>query len=213
MNELIPIHNNNGKQAVSARELHLFLESKQEFANWIKNRITKYGLIENEDYVSFDKVIKRENGATTLVEYALSIDAAKELSMVEGNANGKQARQYFMACEKKLKEIAKPMSTLDILEMNIKQLREQESRVNNLEKKVEAIEAKSQTTPDYFTIIGYATLNGIKIGLHTAAKLGKKAQSICYKNGYTIEKIPDPRFGRVGSYPKIVLDQVFNEAV
>lgn len=92
---LIPIEERNGQKAVSARMLHTFLESKQEFANWIKNRIDKYGFVENTDYVSFDNVIKRENGATVRKEYALSISMAKELSMVEGNERGKQARRYF----------------------------------------------------------------------------------------------------------------------
>lgn len=39
-----------GNQAVSARELYQFLESKQKFADWIKNRIEKYGFEENKDY-------------------------------------------------------------------------------------------------------------------------------------------------------------------
>lgn len=48
MTELIKITTNeSGNQVVSARELHEFLESKQEFANWIKNRIDKYGFVEN----------------------------------------------------------------------------------------------------------------------------------------------------------------------
>nr|DAU03317.1 MAG TPA: AntA/AntB antirepressor [Caudoviricetes sp.] len=100
LNELIPIEESNGKKAVSARYLHTFLESKQEFTNWIKNRIDKYGLIENIDYQVFDNFIKNPNGGRPLTEYVLSIDAAKELSMVEGNEKGKQARRYFIACEK-----------------------------------------------------------------------------------------------------------------
>lgn len=105
---LIPISENNGKRAVSARDLHTFLESKQEFANWIKNRIEKYDLVENVDYVVFDKSVKNPNGGRPQIEYALTIDAAKELSMVEGNEKGKQARRYFIACEKKLTELAAP---------------------------------------------------------------------------------------------------------
>lgn len=33
---LIPIKENNGQKAVNARDLHAFLESKQQFADWIK---------------------------------------------------------------------------------------------------------------------------------------------------------------------------------
>ena len=100
--ELIKITEQNGKKAVSARELHTFLESKQEFANWIKNRIEKYGFIENQDFEVFDNFIKNPNGGRPLTEYALSIDCAKEISMVEGNEKGKQARRYFIECEKQL---------------------------------------------------------------------------------------------------------------
>lgn len=103
---LIPINDNNGKKAVSARDLHAFLESKQDFSTWIKNRIEKYDLVENVDYVTAPQIYGTANGGhSTRLEYALTIDAAKELSMVEGNEKGKQSRKYFIACEQKLKEI------------------------------------------------------------------------------------------------------------
>ncbi|MDR5611307.1 antA/AntB antirepressor family protein, partial [Arsenophonus sp.] len=38
-------------QTVNARDLHAFLESKQEFANWIKDRIQQYGFIEHQDFL------------------------------------------------------------------------------------------------------------------------------------------------------------------
>lgn len=101
MNELIKISENNGNKVVSARELHAFLESKREFATWIKQRIEKYGLIENEDFEVFDEFVKNPDGGRPLKEYALKIDTAKELAMVEANDKGKQARRYFIAIEKK----------------------------------------------------------------------------------------------------------------
>ncbi len=104
MTELIKITENNGAKAVSARELHQFLESKQEFANWIKSRIDKYGLIENQDFEVFDNFIKNPDGGRPLKEYILKVDTAKELAMVEGNEKGKLARLYFIEMEKKAKE-------------------------------------------------------------------------------------------------------------
>lgn len=104
MTELIKITENNGNKAVSARELHVFLESKQEFANWIKSRIDKYGLIENQDFEVFDNFIKNPDGGRPLKEYILKVDTAKELAMVEGNEKGKLARLYFIEMEKKAKE-------------------------------------------------------------------------------------------------------------
>lgn len=101
MGELIPIRENNGQRAVNARDLHAFLESKQDFSTWIKNRIEQYGFIENQDY----QILAPQNygaswGGNNKVEYALSIDMAKELSMVERTQKGKDARSYFISCEK-----------------------------------------------------------------------------------------------------------------
>ena len=106
--ELIPLQENNGKKAVSARLLYSFLESKQQFADWIKNRIEQCDLIENQDFEVFQNFMKNPDGGRPLTEYALTIDSAKEISMMEGNEKGEQARRYFIACEQKLKELSSP---------------------------------------------------------------------------------------------------------
>jgi len=90
------------KTGVRIRVLY-YLKKGWIISNAIKNRISKYGLIENQDYVLIDKVIKNQTGRP-IIEYALTIDAAKELSMVEGNTKGKQARQYFIETEKKYQQ-------------------------------------------------------------------------------------------------------------
>ena len=104
MNELIKITEKDGRRVVNARELHQFLECKRDFATWIKDRINKYGFVKNQDFVSFHEIVEREIGATTRTEYALSVDMAKELSMVENNERGRTARKYFIECEKVAKE-------------------------------------------------------------------------------------------------------------
>ena len=101
MHVLIKITEQNGERAVNARELHQFLEVKSRFGDWIKNRINEYGFVENQDFVSVSKNL--ENGGRT-IEYAISLDMAKELSMVERNEKGKLARLYFIEMEKKAKE-------------------------------------------------------------------------------------------------------------
>ncbi|MDH7789152.1 phage anti-repressor protein [Ochrobactrum sp. AN78] len=50
-----------------------------------------------------------EKGRPT-VECAISLDMAKELSMVERNEKGKQARQYFIECERRAKD---PLAALN----------------------------------------------------------------------------------------------------
>lgn len=104
MTHLITITEQNGERAVNARELHQFLESKQEFANWIKNRIRDYGFIEDQDFVRLTNLSSEGKGGQNKVDYIISIDMAKELSMVERNERGKLARRYFIEMEKRAKE-------------------------------------------------------------------------------------------------------------
>ena len=84
---------------VNARDLHQFLNVGRDFSNWIKKRIKEYQFIENQDFTSFTQIGERAIGATTRIEYHLSLDMAKELSMVERTERGRQARQYFIAME------------------------------------------------------------------------------------------------------------------
>ncbi|MCK8490738.1 antA/AntB antirepressor family protein [Spirosoma sp. RP8] len=100
MKELIAITTGGqGSLVVSARELHRFLGNRRQFADWIKNRIRQYEFVEGQDYISVSQ--NSENGGR-MIEYALTLDTAKELSMVERTQKGKQARQYFIDCEKRL---------------------------------------------------------------------------------------------------------------
>ena len=116
MNELIKLNQSaiNGElqQTVNARELHAFLEVRTRFNDWIAARINEYGFVENQDFVSFtENAVKMQKGRPSK-EYQISLDMAKELAMVERNEKGKQARQYFITCEK----LAKQASTSSLSE-------------------------------------------------------------------------------------------------
>ena len=52
MNELIKITYNNDRPAVSARDLHDFLEVKTAYKDWFP-RMCEYGFTEGEDFCSF----------------------------------------------------------------------------------------------------------------------------------------------------------------
>ena len=110
--ELIKITEQDGKKAVNARDLHAFLESKHDFSTWIKFRIQQYEFVENEDYavLQYDylgnllndrlhKKMESDNQKVARIEYVLTLNMAKELSMVEGIVKGKEARRYIIACE------------------------------------------------------------------------------------------------------------------
>lgn len=102
MTELIKITEQNGEKAVSARELHQFLEVGRDFSTWIKNRISEYDFMEGEDFEILLPKMGEQNGSGghNKMEYALSLNMAKELSMVERTEKGKQARRYFIEMEK-----------------------------------------------------------------------------------------------------------------
>ena len=107
MSDLIKITTKDGKQLVSARELHDFLEIKTKYKDWFP-RMVEYGFEEGIDFV---KVAQKratnnlKNPVTTIIDHAITIDMAKELSMIQRTEKGKQARLYFIECEKKLKEV------------------------------------------------------------------------------------------------------------
>ena len=95
-------------QTVNARDLHAFLGVKTEFKDWIARRIKDFGFVENTDFCSF---LSESSGGRPSKEFSVSLGMAKDLAMVERNAKGKQARLYFIECEK----IAKAKATAPAL--------------------------------------------------------------------------------------------------
>lgn len=98
--------------AVNARDLHSFLGVGTVFSDWIKYRIEQYGFQDDEDYVVAEVVLAHNYGTQRGpgqrkriigTDYYLTIDMAKELSMVENNPQGKAARKYFIECERRAK--------------------------------------------------------------------------------------------------------------
>lgn len=142
MQELITLHNVNfdgtEQQTVNARELHAFLEVGKDFSTWLKDRIEKYGFVEDLDFVKIDspKLGNQRGGDRRSIEYHISLSMAKELCMVERNEKGKQARLYFIECEKIAKQKTQPIAipqtlpealrlAADLAEKNQKLLEEQ----------------------------------------------------------------------------------------
>ena len=96
MNELIKVTYDNDRPAVSARDLHDFLEVKTAYKDWFP-RMCEYGFTEGEDFCSF---LSESTGGRPAQDAILTIDMAKELCMIQRNEKGKLARQYFIQIEK-----------------------------------------------------------------------------------------------------------------
>lgn len=132
MNELIKI---NPENKVDGRSLHEFLQIETPFKKWI-DRMLEYGFVEGVDFWTEDKNVRRADGAIMpqkLTEYELTIDMAKEISMIQRTPRGKQARLYFIECEKRLKAASKPMSQLEIMAESIRIMQEQDKRLQQVE--------------------------------------------------------------------------------
>ena len=82
-----------------ARTLHAFMQVKRDFSNWIKGRIRKFGFEAGTDFLEVFAKSGENLGGRPSIDYHLTLDMAKELSMVENNDMGRQARRYFIACE------------------------------------------------------------------------------------------------------------------
>ncbi|UNE55272.1 antA/AntB antirepressor family protein [Bartonella machadoae] len=92
-------------QTVNARELHAFLEVKTSFKDWIIRRIQDCKFKEGYDFCSF---LSESSGGRPSKDYALTLDMAKHLAMIERNEKGHQAREYFIECEKLAKQVTTP---------------------------------------------------------------------------------------------------------
>ena len=98
MNELIKTkQSDEGEILVTGRDLHDFLEITTPYSIWFK-RMSEYGFSEGLDFIT--KMLESSGGRPS-INHHLKIDMAKEISMLQRNEKGKQARQYFIELEKK----------------------------------------------------------------------------------------------------------------
>jgi anti-repressor protein len=139
MNELIKIKTSEGgKQIVSARELHQFLGVKTNVNTWFKNQIERAMLQEGKDFI---QTFEESTGGRPNQDYAVTLSSAKEIAMLNGGDKGKQARLYFIECERLSKQAIqqpKELSRIEILTLAI----ESEKRALLLEEKVKELEPK-----------------------------------------------------------------------
>lgn len=231
MTELIPINKAdfNGAEinSVNARELHAVLESKYQFADWIKTRLEETDAVENTDYI----VIPQKNGTqrpdgtqgvSISIEYVLSTDIAKEIAMLERNEVGKKVRRYFIEFEKTHKQKVIQLTQAEILAQSAALLVEHERRTAALETKTEEIrkeqlKAKRNinrllNNDNYMTLIAFMNLHGISQKGYHIPSLGKRAKKLSDEQGAFMGAVIDPRYGRINTYSTEILKQIFKVA-
>lgn len=181
MNELIKITYQNEMPAVSARDLHEFLEVETPYHKWFP-RMCEYGFSENEDYAVTDIFVHNPaGGPQSMKDAILSIDMAKEICMIQRNEKGKQARQYFLDLERAWNSPEKVMArALRIADRKIQSL-EAEREAN----RPKVLFADSVAASKNSILIGelakLLSQNGVHIGQN---RLFEKLRS----NGYLIRR-------------------------
>lgn len=118
----------NGKQVCSAQKLHQWLKVEDHFTQWAK-RMFKYGFTEDSDYKTVNEFVVASNGigGTNKMDYLLTVDCAKEISMLQNTDRGKQIRQYFIQKEKELRSLnTSAFSRKQLAQMVIEQEAEKE---------------------------------------------------------------------------------------
>lgn len=184
MNELIKVDYSGDKPAVSARDLHEFLEVGSEYSHWFK-RMCEYGFTEGQDFSSF---LTESTGGRPAQDAALSIDMAKEICMLQRNEKGKIARQYFLQLERDWNSPEKVMArALQIAERTVNSLKVENARlvIDNQAMQPKALFADSVAASGSTVLVGELAKilrqNGIDVG-------EKRLFNWMRENGYLIKR-------------------------
>ena len=171
-------------QTCNARDLHAFLKVKARFNDWIRNRVEDFGFQENQDFITLTRLLvsggKRK-------DYYLSLDMAKELAMVERNAKGKEARLYFIDCER----IAKSKTAVPALPSYpeaLRQLADAIDRNGVLESQKLALEHQARENAPKVAFAEDVVASGKEVTITVAAKIlgmpPQKFRDWLRKNGF-----------------------------
>lgn len=135
-------------QAVSARDLYQFLQPTERFSSWFDRQL-QYGFESGVDYLGckvFNTLARQE-----LQDFCISIDMAKEVSMIQRSEKGKQARQYFIECERRATQpafqIPKTLSeALRLAATQAETIEQQQERLALVEPKAAALDVIGSAT-------------------------------------------------------------------
>lgn len=175
---LIPLTTHDDAQAVMGRDLHAFLEVTTRYNDWINRLIEKYGFVAGQDFYS--KMSKSPNGGRPSENHILTMDMAKEISMVQNNERGRQARRYFLECERVAREhaqmadnaksVIQQMTRSEILQIALNA----ETERLELEAKNKELTPKAEAYDEFMDATG-------KYNVGTVAKMLGKSQNWLFR--------------------------------
>lgn len=172
-------------------------------------RLDRDGVISNEVIDSLGRV-----------QFANFIDEGNLFLLISGSTK-REAKKFTIwvsrevlpqLAEKGYYSMNKPMSMPQIVKQIAFNVQEMDNRVTELE----AWQAEVKQIFEIYgltghvSVRGYAIMNNIPINNNQAKFLGGEATKLAQSRGLEIKSIPDPRYGVVNGYPKIILDEVFS---
>lgn len=172
-------------------------------------RALKKDFIENEDFILLTQNGKQTQGGSNEITYKLSISCLEYFIARKVRPVFEVYRQVFH----KAIEQNKPLTQLEVLQQSITMLIEQDKRISTVENDVLLLKAQTQMQTDYFTVAGYGTLQGVKVPLNFACKVGQYAARKCKQEGILMGECFDQRFGKVRTYPSSILNEAFKVAL
>lgn len=98
---------------------------------------------------------------------------------------------------------------------NERAIRAANARLDSVDDRLQKVESRQMTIDkNYYTIVGYANLHGIKsINRDKAARLGRRAAKLSRKNGYEVGREYDAKYGTVHTYHTDILEMIFGEVM
>lgn len=182
MNELINITlNENHEPVVSARDLHKSLKVKTRFSQWVEQNFKI--LEEGYDFspVVTTTQLNQYGGTKEIQDYALSLDASKNLAMISKTDEGAKVRKYFIQVEKDYNSPEKIMARA--LLMADKKVHQLEAQIEADKPKVLFADAVSASHSSILVgdLAKLISQNGFKIGAN-------RLFAWLRENGYLIKR-------------------------
>ncbi|MBN3948949.1 MAG: hypothetical protein HWQ38_21770 [Nostoc sp. NMS7] len=217
----------DGNEYWLARELMPILGYQQwrQFDDAVSRAIAACENIEQESEKHFLRLTAKSTGGRPRDDFKLSRYGCY-LTAMNGDPRKPEiaaAQSYFVVKtrEAETQTQLKAMTQIQLLAALAQQLAEQEQHLLQQQQqqteilhRLKAVEVEQDrvNTPcgHKYSVVGFANLQGLEISVKEAGTKGRKASALCRKQGIEIERIHDPRFGKVGLYPESVLIEVFS---
>lgn len=199
-------------QTVNGRDLHAFLGLSRDFNQWMREQIERARLVDGRDFQSYEDV---GLGPRARKEYALALDAAKHIAMMSGTDKGFDVREYFIECERRVKDALDPIKVLNDPEAMRGILLSYTEKVLALEAKIEAATPKVEFYDAYLNADGLYGLQNAARALNCRPNLfirWLKENYLFYQGGNLVARIQQIQMGNFEVKTTLVDDKVRPQA-